>query len=138
MLCSVVKNRSKTSGSVESSVANKNIRMDLLRTRLLEWVLAPEEFFRTVSRMVYASDEFYHMVRTQAVERVQDHPEDYQFLFLDQYDSPEDYISQMGTDRHLADNAIIRATADALQIEIHIISSDFSKVFLFFYFFIFV
>ena len=78
--------------------------------------------------MVYATDEFYHMVRTQAVERVQDHPEDYQFFFLDQYDSPEDYISQMGTDRHLADNTIIRATADALQIEIHIISSDFSNV----------
>ena len=78
--------------------------------------------------MVYATDEFYHMVRTQAVERVQDHPEDYQFFFLDQYDSPEDYISQMGTDRHWADNAIIRATADALHIEIHIISSDFSNV----------
>ena len=59
---------------------------------------------------------------------MQDHPEDYQFFFLDQYDSPEDYISQMGTDRHWADNAIVRATADALQTEIHIISSDFRKV----------
>ena len=109
--------------------------MDLLRTRLIEWDLAPEEtvgdgncFFRTVSRMIYATDEFYHMVRTQAVERVQDHPEDYQFLFLHQYDSSEDYISQMGTDRNLADKAIIRATADALQIEIHIISSYFSNI----------
>ena len=57
-----------------------------------------------------------------------DHPYDYQFLILDQYDSPEDDSSQMGTDRYWADNAIIHATADALQIEIQIISSDFNNV----------
>ena len=59
--------------------------MDLLRTRLIEWDLAPEEtvgFFRTVSRMIYATDAFYRVVRTQAVERVQNHPEDFQFLFF--------------------------------------------------------
>ena len=34
-------------------------------------------FFRAVARMVYADDDYHFMVRRQAIERIQDYPEDY-------------------------------------------------------------
>ena len=82
-------------------------------------------FFRAISSLwlVYGSDEYHLMVRRQAVERVSDYPEDYQDYFLCDYASVEDYVYQMARNSYWADNAIIRATADALEIQIHVISS---------------
>ena len=101
--------------------------MENLRLALLEWDLIAEEtigdgncFFRAVSRMMYTSDEFHQMVRNQAIERVNDYVEDYQDFFLYEYNSPEEYIDHMSRNGSWADNVIIRATADALQIQIQI------------------
>ena len=109
--------------------------MENLRTALLEWDLIPEEtigdgncFFRAVSRMMFTSDEFHQMVRNQAIERVNDYVEDYQDYFLHEYNSPEEYIDHMSRNGSWADNAIIRATADALQIQIQIVSGEFRNV----------
>ena len=80
--------------------------------------------------MLYASDEHHELIRYQAVERVKDYPEDYQDFFLHEHDSPEAYIEAMGENGFWADDAIVRATADAMDIQIQVISSlnDFIPV----------
>ena len=104
--------------------------MVVLRGKLKEFGLQPEEtrgdgncLFRAVSRMMYADDSYHSLIRRQAVERIDDYPEDYLDYVIDEYGSVENYIIQMAGDGVWADNAAIRATADALQVEIHIISS---------------
>ena len=68
------------------------------------------------------------MVINQAIERVNDYVEDYQDLFLHEYNSPEEYIDHMSRNGRWADNAINRATADALQTQIQIVSGEFRNV----------
>ena len=80
-------------------------------------------FFREVSRMVYASGEFYLNVRSQLVEYLRNHWQVFEGFITNDYTSIDNYITVMSRDSHWADNAIIRATSDALNIEIHIISS---------------
>ena len=58
------------------------------------------------------------------MERVQDYPEDYQDYFLHEYESPEAYFDHMRRDGSWADAAIIRATVDALDVEIQFISDE--------------
>ena len=74
--------------------------------------------------MVYLSDEHYMLIRQQAVERIRDFPQDYQNYILQDFDSVDDYISGMSNTGSWADEPVIRATADALQIEIRVISAD--------------
>ena len=73
--------------------------------------------------MVYASDEFYLNVRSQAVEYLRNHWQGFEGFITNDYASMDNYITLMSRDDHWADNAIIRATSDALNIEIHVISS---------------
>ena len=80
-------------------------------------------FFRAVSRMVYASGEFYLNVRSQVVEYLRNHWQVFEGFITNDYTSIDNYITLMSRDSRWADNAIIRATSDALNIEIHIISS---------------
>ena len=80
-------------------------------------------FFREVSRMVYASGEFYLNVRSQLVEYLRNHWQVFEGFITNDYTSIDNYITVMSRDSRWADNAIIRATSDALNIEIHIISS---------------
>ena len=80
-------------------------------------------FFREVSRMVHASGEFYLNVRSQLVEYLRNHWQVFEGFITNDYTSIDNYITVMSRDSRWADNAIIRATSDALNIEIHIISS---------------
>ena len=106
--------------------------MEDLRKKLAEFNLAPLEtegdgncFFRAVSTMVYDDDSHHSMVRLQAVNRIKSHPQDYeQFILGGEYESLEAYLQSMSQDRVWADNTIIRATADALEVEINIISDN--------------
>ena len=146
----------KARGNLKKAVITRNESLDIstavcadedvppnneasrLRERLLEFNLVPVEtigdlncFFRAISRLVYGSDEYHIMVRKQAVERVSDYPEDYQDYLLHDYASVEEYISRMLQNSHWEDDAIIRATADALEVQIHIVSttSDYISTF---------
>ena len=102
-----------------------------LRERLESWDLVPEEtekdgncFFRAVSRMVYGSDQYHHYIRQRAVETLSLSIEEYQPFFLHEYDSPEAYLAHMRQDNSWADDAAVRATVEALEIEIQIISAE--------------
>ena len=119
---------SDADNNLDENVPTNNL-VSSLRNRLLEFDLVPVEtiadgncFFRAISRLVYGSDEYHLMVRRQAVEHVSDYPEYYQDYILFDYSSVEDYIYQMSRNSYWDDNAIIRATADALEIHIHVIS----------------
>ena len=104
---------------------------NVLRRRLENYNLGIEEtqgdgncFFRAVSRMVYASDEYHLHVRSQAITYLSEHRDEFEGFITNKYNnSINSYIQSMSQDGHWADNLIIRATADALNIEIHIISS---------------
>ena len=81
-------------------------------------------FFRAVSRMVYASNEYHLHVRSQARTYLREQRDEFEGFITNEYNnSINAYIRSMSQDGHWADNPIIRATADALNIEIHIISS---------------
>ena len=80
-------------------------------------------FFRAVSHMVYATDEFYLNVPSQAVEYLRNHGQEFEGFITNDYTSVDNHITLMSRDGHWTDNTIIRATSDALNIEIHIISS---------------
>ena len=108
-----------------------NTPMLNLRERLESWDLVPEEtekdgncFFRAVSRMVYGSDQYHHYIRQRAVETLSLSIEEYQPFFLHEYDSPEAYLAHMRQDNSWADDAAVRATVEALEIEIQIISAE--------------
>ena len=74
--------------------------------------------------MVYASDEYHLHVRSQAITYLSEHRDEFEGFITNKYNnSINSYIQSMSQDGHWADNLIIRATADALNIEIHIISS---------------
>ena len=115
--------------SAEDDVPPNN-EASRLRERLLEFDLVPVEKIGD-GKLVYGSDEYHIMVRKQAVERVSDYPEAYQDYLLHDYASVEEYISRMSKNSHWADDAIIRATADALEVQIHIVSatSDYIPTF---------
>ena len=80
-------------------------------------------FFRAVSRMAYVSDEFYLNVRSQTVEYLRNQRKEFEGFITNDFTSVDNYITLMSRDGHWADNAIIRAISDALNIEIHIVSS---------------
>ena len=74
--------------------------------------------------MVYASDEYHLHVRSQAITYLNEHRDEFEGFITNEYNnSINAYIQSMSQDGHWADNPIIRATADALNIEIHIIST---------------
>ena len=81
-------------------------------------------FFRAVSRMVYASNEYHLHVRSQAITYLREQRDEFEGFITNEYNnSIVAYIRSMSQDCHWEDNPIIRATADALNIEIHIVSS---------------
>ena len=104
---------------------------NVLGRRLENYNLGIEEtqgdgncFFRAVSRMVYASDEYHLHGRSQAITYLSEHRDEFEgFITNENSNSINSYIQSMSQDGHRADNLIIRATADALKIEIHNISS---------------
>ena len=121
----------------EVSAANINIdkeenqSMEALLFRLSQYNLRPEEtlgdgncFFRAISRMVYQDDRHHLEVRRQAVERLADYPEDYHHFFDKSIQTFDDYVYEMCGGGVWADNAIIRATADTLNIEIRIVQAS--------------
>ena len=73
--------------------------------------------------MVYVSDEFYLNVRSQAVEYLRNQRQESEGFITNDFTSIDNYITLMSRDGRWADNAITRATSDALNIEIHIVSS---------------
>ena len=73
--------------------------------------------------MVYVSDEFYLNVRSQAVEYLRNQGQEFEGFITNDFTSIDNYITLMSRDGRWADNAITRATSDALNIEIHIVSS---------------
>ena len=116
--------------AIDQSNERENV-VDILQIRLNDYNREMEEtagdgncFFRAVSRMVYASDELYLNVRSQAVEYLRNHWQEFEGFITNDYTSVVNYITLMSRDGHGADNAIMRATSDALNIEIHISSAE--------------
>ena len=74
--------------------------------------------------MVYPSDEYHLHVCSQAITYLSEKRNEFEGFITNEYNNPINaYIQSMSQDGHWADNRIIRATTDALNIEIHIISS---------------
>ena len=73
-------------------------------------------------------DTVYQMIGNQVIECVNDYVEDYQDSFLHEYNLPEQYIDHMSRNASWANDAIIRATADALRIQIQEVSGEFRNV----------
>ena len=74
--------------------------------------------------MIYASDEYHLHVRSQAITYLSEHRDEFEGVITNEYNkSINSYIQSMSQDGYWADNPIIRATADALNNEIHFISS---------------
>lgn len=103
---------------------------EILKKKLEKYNLAMHEtisdcncFFRAISRMVYASDDFHLVLRNRAVEHVRMYPDLYQPYILGEYSSVQQYVESMEKDGCWADNAIIRATAETLAIQIYVITS---------------
>ena len=116
--------------AIDQSNERENV-IDILQIRLNDYNREMEEtagdgncFFRAVSRMVYASDELYLNVRSQAVEYLRNHWQEFEGFITNDYTSVVNYITLMSRDGHGADNAIMRATSDALNKEIHISSAE--------------
>ena len=68
--------------------------------RLSDYNLEMEEtagvgncFFRAVSRMVYASGEFYFNVRSQAVEYLRHHRQEFEGFITNDFTSIDNYIT---------------------------------------------
>ena len=104
--------------------------MITLSERLSLWDLSPVEtsedgncFFRAVSQSIYGTETYHYLIRRQAIERVFDHPEDYQAFLLHEHTSVDEYVSQMQRNGTWDDDAIVRATADAMDVEIQVITS---------------
>ena len=97
---------------------------NVLGRRLENYNLGIEEthgdgncFFRAVSSMIYASDEYHLHVRSQVITYLSEHRDEFQGFITNEYNnSINSYIQSMSQDGHWADNLIIRATADALNI----------------------
>jgi len=105
-------------------------QMELLRTRLAAFDMHPEEtlgdgncFFRAISKMMYGDDQYHYLIRKQAVKRMADYPQDYINFINYGVQTFEQYLSQMAEDGTWAENTVIRATADALQVEINVITA---------------
>ena len=81
-------------------------------------------FFRAISRMVYLSEDHHLSIRQQAVNRIRENPSDYQGYILHNYNSVDDYVMALSRSGEWADEPVIRATADALQIQIRVISTN--------------
>ena len=74
--------------------------------------------------MVYASNKYHLHKRSQAITYLREQRDEFEGFITNEYNnSINAYIRSMSQDGHWADNPIIRATADALNIEIHIVSS---------------
>ena len=74
--------------------------------------------------MIYGSDEYHLYVRCQEITYLSEHRDEFEGFRTNEYNnSMSGYIQSMSEDGHWADNPILRATAYALNIEIHIISS---------------
>ena len=104
--------------------------MMTLSERLSLWDLSPVEtskdgncFFRAISQSIYGTETCHYLIRRQAIERVLDHPEDYQAFLLHEHTSVDKYVSHMQRDGTWADDDIVRATADAMDVEIQVITS---------------
>ena len=71
--------------------------------------------------MVYPSDEYHLHVCSQAITYLSEKRNEFEGFITNEYNnSINAYIQSMSQDGHWADNPIIRATADALNIEIHL------------------
>ena len=61
-------------------------------------------------------------MRSQTVEYLRNHRQEFQGFITNDYTSIDNYITLTSRDGHWADNAMKRAKSDALNIEIYIIS----------------
>ena len=120
-------NMSKNDG--KSAIIPHEQAMLALNEHLQAWDLAPVEtakdgncFFSVVSQMIYSTDEYHHLIRIQALEHLLDNPLDY-LTFLSNDESFSDYIEYMSNDGVWTDAPIIRAMADAMDIEIIVITN---------------
>ena len=80
--------------------------------------------------MLYATDEYHLLLRRQAIEHMDERPEDY-VDFIADAPSFDLYLKRMQRDMEWADDCIIRATADFLNIEIRMIGThdvDFESI----------
>ena len=84
----------------------KNV-VGVLPMRLNDFSLEIEEttgdgncFSRAVSRVVYASDEFYLNVQPESVEYLRDDRQKFEGFITNDYTSIDNYISLMSRDGH--------------------------------------
>ena len=119
-----------STGNERASVLSANFDIVLGR-RLENYNRGIEEtrgdgncFLWAVSRMVYASNEYHLYKRSQAITYLREQRDEFERFITNEYNNfINAYIRSMSQDGHWTDNPIIKATADALNIEIHIISS---------------
>ena len=81
-------------------------------------------FFRAVAQMVLLDNNLHDFVRHQAIQQILNSPEAYRPFISGQNNSINQYVEFMSRPGSWADNAIIRATADVLQVEIRLISTN--------------
>ena len=74
--------------------------------------------------MVYSSDEHHLNVRERAVQHILRNPTQYEQFIGEEFQSIQEYAHEMINEGVWADNIVIRAVADTLEIEIHIKSSS--------------
>ena len=99
------------------------MRLNIYNPEMEETACDGNYFFRVVPRMVYVLDEFYLNVRSQAVVYFGNQREEFEDFITTVFTSIDNHITLMSRNGHWVDNAIIRATSEALNIEIHIESS---------------
>ena len=90
---------------VADAVANDQLNerenvVDILQMRLNDYNLEMEEiagdgncFFRATSRMLYASGEFYFSLRSQAVEYLRHHRQEFEGFITNDFISIDNYIT---------------------------------------------
>ena len=85
--------------AIDQSNERENV-VDILQMRLSDYNLEMEEtagvgncFFRAVSRMVYGSSEFYFNVRSQALEYLRHHRQEFEGFITNDFTSIDNYIT---------------------------------------------
>ena len=116
------------SGDIELNPGPAEIPI-LLNTRLIRHGLIPLDvggsgdcFFRSVSHQLYGNCSHHLEIRTAGVEYLRANPE----RFIESYvgSSWLQYLSSMSMTQTWADNIIIQAVADSMNLNIHIIESS--------------
>jgi len=102
--------------------------MLLLRERLAQYNLASLDvggdgncFFKTISHKLFGNSIYHLQIRSDGIQYLREHPE--RFIESNTENSWLEYLNNMSTQGTWADNIIIQAVADALNLKINIIET---------------